>query len=296
MALLTCIARASDGLILAEAPGSALRDADRIWLQAQQLLRNLYSMPQSHSVEASANVALHFRVVGCICYLVALDSGYEADAAFRFLDDVGALFQEELKRAFGTRSVDYGSHIELLERPHAFVAVCPQIARAEAHLRDAPVRAFLGASQMDMSSEVLNHFIDFLHCPDASLDVPSCKGRGFDAFCVSVLRALRVLAFQFLIFLPMLVAFIVGMPLLLALVYSTALEHAPALTLSAHVLALVCIAGCCCNLFGRVRGLFSRARGKWQTSSARFHVVQRPLRHFLPVAWRKVTSDRDSVV
>lgn len=123
--LLTFIARASDGLILSETWDSGQSDSLIIFKQqAKKILTKLKNAPSKCSVDGgtSANpILFHYLVDSGICFLTLAGKSFPKRLAFAFLDDVHRAFLEELKRHYGTGSVDYRSQIETIQKPYFFI-------------------------------------------------------------------------------------------------------------------------------------------------------------------------------
>jgi len=136
MAHVTFIARSLDGLILVETWDDTNKVSSGLKSQAKQLLRKLHNMPPRCSVECAGNFVFHYTMENGICYMALFDRGYPKNLAFAFLEDIHRAFQEELKREFGTGSVDYRSHIETIEKPYYFIKFDRQITKKKAEYRD----------------------------------------------------------------------------------------------------------------------------------------------------------------
>merc|ERR1712190_581567 len=82
--------------------------------------------------------------------------------AFSFLEDVHRLFQEDLKREFGTGSVDYRSHIETIEKPYYFIKFDRQITKKKAEYRDPQSSKALGRLNENLTevSSIMRQNID----------------------------------------------------------------------------------------------------------------------------------------
>merc|ERR1719394_1705719 len=83
-------------------------------------------------------------MVDGVCFMSLFDKGYPKNLAFAFLEDVHRLFQEELKREFGTGSVDYRSHIETIDKPYYFIKFDRQITKKKTEYRDPKSSKALG--------------------------------------------------------------------------------------------------------------------------------------------------------
>merc|ERR1719337_807895 len=93
-------------------------------------------MPPRLSVEGVGEFIFHYITKEGVCYMALFDRGYPKNLAFAFLEDIHKLFQEELKREFGTGSVDYRSHIETIEKPYYFIKFDRQITKKKAEYKD----------------------------------------------------------------------------------------------------------------------------------------------------------------
>jgi len=155
MAYRTFVARSPDGFLLCEAHGEApaaslVCAAEQARTQAQQLLARLHGMPPSSSVRCAGGFVAHLRICDGVCYLGLFCPNYPQNAAFTYIEDVRAQFQEELKREFGTGSVDYRSHIETIEKPYYFCRFDRHIARTLTQYRDPSSSTVLGKLQADL--------------------------------------------------------------------------------------------------------------------------------------------------
>mmetsp|Transcript_122232 Transcript_122232/g.305103 ORF Transcript_122232/g.305103 Transcript_122232/m.305103 type:complete len:225 (-) Transcript_122232:29-703(-) len=161
MAHVTFVARAMDGLILVETWDDSNKVHPQQKQQAKQLLRKLHSMPPRCSIEAGEHV-FHYMMVDGVCHMALFDKGYPKNLAFAFLEDVNRLFQEELKREFGTGSVDYRSHIETIEKPYYFIKFDRQITKKKAEYRDPQSSKALGRLNDNLTevSSIMRQNID----------------------------------------------------------------------------------------------------------------------------------------
>merc|ERR1712039_487653 len=100
--------------------------------------------PPKCSVECSADCVFHYTMGDGVCYMALFDRSYPKNLAFAFMGDVHRLFQEELKREFGTGSVDYRSHIETIDKPYYFIKFDRQITKKKAEYRDPNSSKALG--------------------------------------------------------------------------------------------------------------------------------------------------------
>lgn len=136
MAHVTFISRSVDGLILVETWDDANKVSTNLKTQAKSLLKKLHNMPPRCSVDGAGEYVFHYQIVDGVCYMALFDKNYPKNLAFAFLEDIHKTFQEELKREFGTGSVDYRSHIETIEKPYYFIKFDRQITKKKAEYRD----------------------------------------------------------------------------------------------------------------------------------------------------------------
>merc|ERR1719482_154789 len=136
MAHVTYIARSVDGLILTETWDDTNKITGQVKNQAKAMLKKLNSMPPRLSVEGVGDFIFHYITKEGVCYLALFDKGYPKNLSFSFLEDIHKLFQEDLKREFGTGGVDYRSHIETIEKPYYFIKFDRQITKKKAEYRD----------------------------------------------------------------------------------------------------------------------------------------------------------------
>jgi len=139
--LLTFIARASDGLILSETWDSGQSENLHIFKQqAKKVLQKLHNQTVTKcSVDGgtpSAPVVFHYLVDGGICYLALASRSFPKRLAFVYLEDVHRAFVEELKRHYGTGSVDYRSQIETIQKPYSFITFDRTVQKKRAEFRD----------------------------------------------------------------------------------------------------------------------------------------------------------------
>merc|ERR1711920_468539 len=144
MAHVTFIARSLDGLILVETWDDANKVHPQQKNQAKQLLRKLHNMPDKCSVDGVGDYVFHYSMSDGICYMALFDRSYPKNLSFAFLEDIQRLFQEELKREYGTSSVDYRSRIETIEKPYYFIKFDRQITKKKAEYRDPKSSKALG--------------------------------------------------------------------------------------------------------------------------------------------------------
>merc|ERR1740130_1756531 len=166
MAHVTFIARTMDGLVLVETWDDTNKVSTQLKTQAKQLLKKLHNMPPRCSVEAAGDFIFHYKMEDGVCYMALFDKGYPKNLAFSFLEDIHRLFQEELKREFGTGSVDYRSHIETIEKPYYFIKFDRQITKKKAEYRDpssSKALSRLNENLTEVSSIMRQNIDEILH-------------------------------------------------------------------------------------------------------------------------------------
>merc|ERR1719230_1593204 len=104
----------------------------------------------------------HYKMEDGVCYMALFDTSYPKNLAFAFLEEIHRLFQEELKREFGTGSVDYRSHIETIEKPYYFIKFDRQITKKKAKYRDPSSSKALGRLNENLTevSSIMRQNID----------------------------------------------------------------------------------------------------------------------------------------
>jgi len=179
MAHVTYVARQQDGLILVETWDDGSKITPTIKNQAKMLLKKLNSMPQRMSVEVAGEFIFHYITKDGVSYLALFDKGYPKNLAFSFLEDIHKLFQEDLKREFGTGAVDYRSHIETIEKPYYFIKFDRQITKKKGEYKDpSSSKALnrLNENLTEVSSIMRQNIDEILHRGD-NLDTISDKAR-----------------------------------------------------------------------------------------------------------------------
>jgi len=160
MALATLVARACDGLLLAESRDERGRVPPHAKQQATQLLTRLHCMSPRCSLEAGGFI-FHLLICDGVCYLGLFEYCYPKMLAFTFLEELCDLFREELKQAFGSGSVDHRSHIETIDKPYSFVRFDRQILRKQAEFQEPSSSKSL--SKLQGSSVQASSFVGSLH-------------------------------------------------------------------------------------------------------------------------------------
>lgn len=181
MAHVTYVARVVDGLILVETWDGPDQNkiSAQLKAQAKQLLKKLNSMPPRLSVECVGNFNFHYITKDGVCYLALFDAGYPKNLAFSFLEEIHKLFQEDLKREFGSGSVDYRSHIETIEKPYYFIKFDRQIQKKKNEYKDpnsSKALNRLNENLTEVSSIMRQNIDEILHRGD-NLDSISDKAR-----------------------------------------------------------------------------------------------------------------------
>ena len=137
MCELTYIARATDGLVLAETwDDMQNRGLTKFKTQAKKLLKQLGAQGSARTSVESEGYVFHSVIQEGITYLTLCHASYPKKLAFAFLEDILAEFQEELKREFGSGSVDYRSRVETIERAYSFIKFDRVIQRKRQEYRD----------------------------------------------------------------------------------------------------------------------------------------------------------------
>mmetsp|Transcript_49600 Transcript_49600/g.126040 ORF Transcript_49600/g.126040 Transcript_49600/m.126040 type:complete len:313 (-) Transcript_49600:15-953(-) len=220
MAFRTFIARAADGFMLVEAHGEASGvgtvSAEKARGQAQQLLTCLHSMPTSCSVECAGGFVGHLRISEGVCFLGLFCPNYPRNAAFAYLEDVRLLFQEELKREFGTGSVDYRSCLECIDKPYYFGRFDRHIAKILIQYRDPSSSTVLVKLQSNLAqvSHIMKCNINELMLRGEALDSVSQKASNLKAESKKFSGAAHALSLQVLLqkyLIPLLTIAVVAM-------------------------------------------------------------------------------------
>jgi len=166
MAHVTFIARSMDGLILVETWDDVNNITATMKSQAKQLLKKLKDGPARCSIDGAGEFVFHYMIEDGVCYMGLWDKNYPKKLSFAFLEDVHKSFQEELKREFGTRSVDYRSHIDTIEKPYYFIKFDRQIQKKRVDYRDpSSTKALnrLNENLTEVSSIMRQNIDEILH-------------------------------------------------------------------------------------------------------------------------------------
>lgn len=198
MAHVTFIARSVDGLILLETWDDANKVSAQLKSQAKQLLRKLHNMPSRCSVEGAGDSVFHYRMDDGVVYMALFDRSYPKNLAFAFLEDIFRLFQEELKREFGTGSVDYRSHIETIEKPYYFIKFDRQISKKKAEYRDPSSSKALSKLNQNLSevSSIMRQNIDEILHRGENLEEVGKKAANLKYASKDFANMTRMLSFQ----------------------------------------------------------------------------------------------------
>eukprot|EP00929_Paragymnodinium_shiwhaense_P010669 TRINITY_DN115526_c0_g1_i1.p2 TRINITY_DN115526_c0_g1~~TRINITY_DN115526_c0_g1_i1.p2 ORF type:complete len:226 (-),score=82.85 TRINITY_DN115526_c0_g1_i1:131-808(-) len=198
MAHVTFIARSMDGLILVETWDDTNKVSQQLKTQAKQLLRKLHNMPPRCSVEASGGLVFHYKMEDGVCYMALFDMAYPKNLAFAFIEEIHRLFQEELKREFGTGSVDYRSHIETIEKPYYFIKFDRQITKKKAEYRDpqsSKALSRLNENLTEVSTIMRQNIEEILHRGE-NLEAVGKKAEGLKNASAEFKGMTRMLSFQ----------------------------------------------------------------------------------------------------
>lgn len=125
MAILTFIARISDGMILVSSMENAGEytntNLDVYKHQAKQILKSLTPQsPSKCSIMDDASAAFHFHYLlgsGGVCYLTLCSKGYPKRLAFLYLDELQQAFEHYLAMQYE----QWHHHIATIARPYAFI-------------------------------------------------------------------------------------------------------------------------------------------------------------------------------
>ena len=176
--LLTFIARESDGLILSETWDSGQSDALIIYKQqAKKILQKLKNGPNRCSVDGGTGaspIIFHYLVDNGVCYLTLAGKSFPKRLVFAFLEDVHRAFVEELKRHYGTGSVDYRSQVETIQKPYFFITFDRTVQKKRAEFRDpnsSSAIAKLNEGLAEVNTIVRNSLEEMIARGDALEDV-----------------------------------------------------------------------------------------------------------------------------
>jgi len=179
MAHVTFIARSCDGLILVETWDDSNKVQPQQKQQAKQLLRKMHNMPDKCSVDGAGDYMFHYTMFNGVVYMALFDKNYPKNLAFAFLEDISRLFQEELKREYGSGAVDYRSRVETIEKPYYFIKFDRQITKKKAEYRDPKSSKALGRLNENLSevSNIMRQNIDDILTRGENLDAVGRKGQ-----------------------------------------------------------------------------------------------------------------------
>jgi hypothetical protein len=210
MAHLVYVARPCDGLVLAEAREGTSSVPEIVKSQVLKLLRSLHGVATQRSIEVGGYM-VHLACQDGVCFLALFNMVYPRNLAFAFLEEVAQSFQEELKRTFGTGSVDYRSRIDTICQPYYFMSFERQMSRLRAEYRDHKSGRALGrldassgltrSASSTLSASKSTSLSDFLgecqECQDVSPESKSLSSSKTEAW-TSGLRLLLMCAVVFL--------------------------------------------------------------------------------------------------
>jgi len=220
MCELTFVARQSDGLILVETWDEMIanRSFQTYKNQAKSILKRLHSAPQNCSID-SENYTFHYLTDNGVCYMTLCDKNYPKKLAFSFLGEIHRAFEEELKREFGTHSVDYRSLIETIEKPYYFIKFDRMIQRKKVDYRDPRSNRALNKLNESLSevTDIMRKNIDEIITRGENLDEVSRKAEDLKLHSHQFASSARILRIQTM--LQKYVPLAVGCLVLLFLVY-----------------------------------------------------------------------------
>lgn len=178
--LLTFIARASDGLVLSETWDSGQSDSLAVYKQqAKKILTKLKNAPVRCSVDggtAANPILFHYVIDSGICYLALAGKSFPKRLVFGYLEEVHRAFVEELKRHYGTGSVDYRSQIETVQKPYYFITFDRTVQKKRSEFRDpnsSSAIAKLNDGLAEVNSIVRKSLEEMVSRGDALEDVSS---------------------------------------------------------------------------------------------------------------------------
>jgi vesicle transport protein SEC22 len=180
MAHTTIIARVLDGLILTEMQdGVAHGWTNECRPKALDILKRASGLMPRCSIDWGDRFVFNFLQCDGVCFLAMFDQSFPRNYAFAFLEDVHLLFQEELKREFGTGSVDYRSRIDTIEKPFHFVKLDRQILRKKAEYRDPSSSRALSRlhAQLTQVSGIMQHNLEELLMRGENLEDVTFKAK-----------------------------------------------------------------------------------------------------------------------
>ncbi|KRX09532.1 Longin-like domain [Pseudocohnilembus persalinus] len=132
--------RKDDGLILCEQAD----DASKIELNTKQQIKalikkgfqqeiNEFKLIELNEKQSMLNTKLTSEG---ILYMVLTDKKYPVKLSSMYLDEIQNLFQEEMKKKFGTSGVDFYSKIQTIEEAYAFISFDRQIKKKNKEYQD----------------------------------------------------------------------------------------------------------------------------------------------------------------
>eukprot|EP01026_Neomeris_dumetosa_P045497 TRINITY_DN38526_c0_g1_i1.p1 TRINITY_DN38526_c0_g1~~TRINITY_DN38526_c0_g1_i1.p1 ORF type:complete len:218 (+),score=8.87 TRINITY_DN38526_c0_g1_i1:180-833(+) len=143
MVRLTMIARAQDGLALAEGlENDKDHELDQYKVQAKSFFKKLAQSnqpPPRMSMEAGKFV-FHYLIEGGVCYLTLVEKGYSKKLAFQYLEEL----QKEFSRL-------YGPQISQVQRPYAFIKFDTFIQKTKKLYQDSRTQKNLERLTADLS-------------------------------------------------------------------------------------------------------------------------------------------------
>ncbi|KAL8449649.1 hypothetical protein Emed_002904 [Eimeria media] len=189
---MTFVARTSDGLLLAESwsphcsnSGSSLEQQQQqqqqqqhVKQQVKQVLQRLQGSPPQGAIDAGPR-KFYYCLANGLSYLVVCGASYPRALAFCFLNDIKALFEEELKAAFGSRSVDYFAMIETIETPYFFLKFATTAAAAAAAATAAAATAAATATAATAAADLEVAQVEVAEQQEQEhRELASCNSRG----------------------------------------------------------------------------------------------------------------------
>merc|ERR1719321_1578625 len=151
------------------------------------------------TVEGAGDYNFHYVIKDGVCYLALFDKGYPKNMAFSFLEEIHKLFQEDLKREWGTAGgVDYRSHIETIEKPYYFIKFDRQITKKKGEYKDPSSTKALNRLNENLTevSSIMRQNIDDILSRGENLDSVSDKARSLRDTSKQFKDTTRMLSFM----------------------------------------------------------------------------------------------------
>lgn len=143
MVLMTMIARVADGLPLS---ASVQDDQQQLGVgnteyqnQAKMLFKKLNNQSFSRSTIETGPYNFHYMIENGVCYLVLTEKSFSKRLAFSFLEDLQNEFHSQ-----------YGSKVNLVNRPYSFIEFDTYIQKAKKAFMDSRARRNLSSLNSEL--------------------------------------------------------------------------------------------------------------------------------------------------